>query len=256
MKTLFLAWQDKRKLSEGGTRRWYPIGRLQADVGSHLFHFDYTKGMKEAEAQAGFRPLDAFPEVSRHYVSSVLFPLFQNRVMRQEREDFPAYVERLGFDVGQVDPFEILAVSGGERQTDTLEVFPKINKAPDGSFSCRFFLHGWRYVNEGARKRILAMEPGEALQVAIELNNPATGPAIQLMTASDYYMLGWAPRYLVMDLIKAIGEIPAQIKAEVVRVNLAPAPYNQRVLVKLEGRFPAGLEPMASPEFEPLMADV
>lgn len=255
MKTLFLAWQDKRKVSEGGTRRWYPIGRLQADVRSHLFHFDYTKGMEQAANQAGFRPLDAFPEVGRHYVSSELFPLFQNRVMRQEREDFPAYVERLGFDLGQVDPFEILAVSGGERQTDTLEVFPKITKTFDGNFSCRFFLHGWRYVNEGARQRIVALQPGDPLQVSLELNNPATGPAIQLQTATDYYMLGWTPRYLVMDLIKAIGAGPTEIKAEVVRVNLPPAPYNQRVLVTLEGRLPAGLEPMASPEFEPLMEE-
>lgn len=255
MKTLFLAWQDKRPLAEGGTRRWFPIGRLQADATTHLFHFDYTKGMSVASKIAGFRPLDAFPEVGRHYVSTELFPLFQNRVMRREREDFPAYVQRLGFDPDQVDPFEILSVSGGERQTDTLEVFPKITKAADGSFACRFFLHGWRYVNEGARQRIMALQPGEPLQVSLELNNPATGPAIQLLTASDYHMLGWTPRYLVMDLIKAIGEGPAEIKAEVLQVNPPPAPYNQRVLVKLEGRFPAGLEPMTSPEFEPLMAE-
>ena len=66
-------------------------------------------------------------------------------------------MERLGFDVIPDDPVEILAVSGGERQTDTLEVFPKITKAADGSFSCRFFLHGWRHVNQGARERILQL---------------------------------------------------------------------------------------------------
>lgn len=255
MKTLFLAWQDKRKAIEGGTRRWYPIGRLQNDVRSHLFHFDYTKGMEIAEAEAGFRPLDAFPDVKRHYVSHELFPLFQNRVMRRERDDFAEYVQRLGFEAGEDDPFEILSVSGGERQTDTLEVFPKITTRSDGSFQCRFFLHGWRHVNEGAQQRIAILQPGEELQVALEMNNPATGPAIQLQTANDYFMLGWTPRYLVKDLIKAIGAGPTDIKAEVLRVNLPPAPYNQRVLVRLEGRFPAGLEPMASPEFEPLMAE-
>ena len=254
MKTLFLAWQDKRKVSEGGTREWFPIGRLQADLHKHLYFFDYTKGMNRAKEVAGFHPLDAFPEVNKHYVSAELFPLFQNRVLRQERTDFPAYMQRLGLEGEQVDPFEILAVSGGERQTDTLEVFPKITTQADGSFSCRFFLHGWRYVNEGARQRIVELKSGELLQVSLELNNPATGPAIQLLTASDYYMLGWTPRYLVMDLIRAIGEGPTDIHAQVVRVNMPPAPRNQRVLVQLEGRFPAGMEPMASPDFEPLVA--
>jgi len=256
MKTLFLAWQDKRPATDGGTRRWFPIGRLQADVRSHLFHFDYTKGMTAASEVAGFRPLDAFPHLHEHYVSSELFPLFKNRVMRQDREDFPAFVERLGFMPGQVDPFEILSVSGGERQTDTLEVFPKIEKRADGSFMCRFFVHGWRHVNEGARERIVALQPGEPLQVALEMNNPATGPAIQLQTVEDYYMLGWAPRYLVRDLIKSIDEGPSDVKAHVVRVNPAPAPYNQRVLVELEGRFPAGVDPMTSVEFEPVLEPV
>ncbi|MBL7938472.1 MAG: hypothetical protein JNL43_03855 [Flavobacteriales bacterium] len=254
MKTLFLAWQDKRPVAQGGTRRWYPIGRLQNDVRAHLFHFDYTKGMMMAREQAGFRALDAFPQVDKHYVSSELFPLFQNRLMRREREDFPAFVERLGLDPDQFDPFEILSITGGERQTDPLEVFPKIEKRADDSFVCRFFIHGWRYVNKDAQQRMLTLLPGEPLQVTLEMNNP-TGPAIQLETALDYYMLGWAPRYLVMDLIKSIGEGYADLKAHVVRVNPAPAPYNQRVLVELEGRYPAGLEPMSAEQFQPVLAE-
>ncbi len=255
MKTLFLAWQDKRPTELGGTRRWFPIGRLQADIEAHLFHFDYTKGMKAAHEVAGFRPLDAFPQLEKHYVSSELFPLFKNRVMRKEREDFPAFIERLGLDVTDADPFEILSVSGGERQTDTLEVFPKIEKRVDGSFMCRFFIHGWRHVNEGARDRILTLQPGEPLQVALEMNNPATGPAIQLQTVNEYFMLGWTPRYLVRDLMKSIGEGSSDLKAHVVRVNPSPAPYNQRVLVELEGRFPANVDPMTSVEFEPVSAE-
>lgn len=255
MKTLYLAWQDKRPADAGGTRRWFPIGRLQADPQGHRFYFGYTKGMEQAHDKAGFQPLDAFPDLHKQYVSTELFPLFRNRLMRREREDYPAYVERMGLHADQVDPFEVLAVSGGIRQTDTLEVFPKVEKAADGSFSCRFFLHGWRHVNDGARERILKLLPGEPLQVALEMNNPATGPAIQLQTPNDYYMLGWAPRYLVMDLIKVIGEGPTEVQAKVLRLNPAPAPYNQRLLVQLKGAFPEGMEPMATPEFQPLVEE-
>lgn len=248
MKTLYLAWQDERETS----RRWFPIGRLLADLQGHRYQFDYTKGVREAMEQSDFRILDAFPKLEEHYISSELFPLFQNRVMRKEREDYPALVERLGLPKGEVDPFEILAITGGHRQTDSLEVFPKIQKQADGRFMCRFFLHGWRYANPAAQDRLQRLEAGEPLRVAMELNNPSTGRAIQFET-TDYHMIGWSPRYLVDDIGKAIDEQAAAIQAHVVRVNPAPAPHNQRVLVELQGRFPEGLEPMSADEFQPLL---
>ena len=73
--------------------------------------------------------------------------------------------------------------------------------------------------------------------------------ALQLMS-QDYVMLGWAPRYLVSDLVRAISESPEQISARVVRVNPSPAPASQRVLVELKGLLPERYEPMASQDFQ------
>jgi len=143
-------------------------------------------------------------------------------------------------------------VTGGARQTDNLEVFPRIQKRRDGSFDCRFFLHGWRHVNLPAQERVARLQPGERLQVALELNNPATTSAVQIQTSEDYHMIGWAPRYLVLDVLKAMTECPSELEACVLRLNPSPAPYNQRVLVQLEGRFPGTFEPMSSPQFQPV----
>jgi hypothetical protein len=141
MKSLFLAWQAPN-------RAWFPVGRLDADVAEHHYHFGYTKGAVQAEHAVGFRPLPAFPEFDRTYESSDLFPLFQNRVLDPGRKDFAAYLASLDLPPSSVDPIEILAVSGGERQTDNLEVFPRIESRPDGAFRCRFFLHGWRHMSK------------------------------------------------------------------------------------------------------------
>ena len=46
-------------------------------------------------------------------------------------------------------------------------------KDRDGSFSCRFFLHGWRYVSPGAAVRLERLKSGEELYVTLELTNPA-----------------------------------------------------------------------------------
>jgi len=127
-RTLFLAWQDK-----GHSRQWFPIGRLDADPGTHQYRFRYTGGARRA-TEAGFQPLMEFPQVERDYWAPVLFPLFRNRVINSRRPDREDYLRRLGLS-SDADPFEILETNGGYRATDAYEVFPKLVKAPDGSFS-------------------------------------------------------------------------------------------------------------------------
>jgi hypothetical protein len=244
MKSLFLAWQAPN-------RAWFPVGRLDADVSGHQYRFVYTKGALQAEHSVGFQPLPAFPEFQRTYESSELFPLFQNRVLDPGRKDFAAYLASLDLPPSSVDPIEILAVSGGERQTDNLEVFPRIESRPDGAFRCRFFIHGWRHMSKESQTRAMLLEPGDDLGVSLELTNKAAPVAI-LLTTADYLFLGWAPRYLVPDLLKAISQKPS-VTANVVRVNAADVPANRRVLVELTGTLPPGLQPMSSDEFQPLV---
>src|SRR5208282_6788023 len=109
----------------------------------------------------------------RNYESQKLFALFQNRILAPGRGDFHEYMQMLDLP-DTAEPVEVLEVGGGHRATDSFEVFPKIEKGPDGAFRCRFFLHGWRHVNQAARHRLEMLRAGEALYVAIELTNPAT----------------------------------------------------------------------------------
>lgn len=249
MNSLYLAWQDS-----GRSRAWFPIGRLDSDLPHSRFFFGYTRGAERAAQVAGLRPLESFPDFRKTYESSELFPLFKNRVMDADRIDFSDYLHQLDLDSANADPISILSVTGGTRQTDNLEVFPKIERQTDGRFRCRFFLHGTRHVNEDAQRALASLKADDALRVALELNNPATGLALQIET-NDYHMLGWAPRYLIGDLKKAIDSSPEAVSGKVVRVNPAPAPSNQRVLVELTGRLPFGHAPMSEPDFQ-LLSDV
>lgn len=56
----------------------------------------------------------------------------------------------------------------------------------------------------------------------IEVNNPATRLAVTLH-ADDHVMVGWAPRYLVEDLVACIPKAP-EIEVTVVKVNHLHAP--------------------------------
>ena len=243
MKSLFVAWQ-----TPSASRAWFPIGRLDADIANEEFEFAYTQGAVEAQLKGEFSPLLAFPDMQRRYTSRELFPLFKNRVLGPKRKDFSEYVGWLALDADHRDPIEILSITGGERQTDSLEVFPKLEKAADNTFRCRFFLHGARYMRDDSRARLLKLVEGERLHVAIELTNPVGPFAVQLQTL-DYALLGWAPRYLVEDICQAVGGGSCDVSATVIRLNAADAPENRRLLVELAGCFKEDYEPMSSPSF-------
>ena len=244
-KTLFLAWQANKP-----SQAWFPVGRLDADVEGSLYRFRYIGGAKRAQKEVGFPLLIEFPDLKEDYQSAELFPLFQNRVMNRTRPDFAAYLHRLDL-TEEADPIEILSTNGGHRVTDAYEVFPKLEKDKTGKFSCRFFLHGWRHINEAAKDRINLLRDGEELWVTLEQTNPATGLAVQIQT-TDYYMIGWAPRYLVEDLVLAIAEGPGKFGAEVVRINPQPFPSKQRVLIEMHGCWDKH-EPMSSEDFKLLV---
>lgn len=246
--TLFLAWQDKRD------RQWFPVGRLDADPERSWYRFGYTHGASAAKKESGFAPLYDFPYFNRVYKSDHLFPLFENRVMNRTRRTFGEYLDLLAIDDPDPDPLEILAVDGGYRVTDNFEVFPKIEKGEAGGFRSRFFLHGSRHVSEAAQRRLTGLNPGDPLYVTIELTNPRAQLAVQLQT-TDYHMIGWAPRYLVTDLVRAMAHAPSRYKAKVVRVNSESLLYKQRVLIELSGYWPEEYQPMSSKPYRLLVED-
>jgi hypothetical protein len=253
MKTLFLAWQAAQQPHGGQpTRAWYPIGRLEAATDRRTYRFTYTQGARRAQQEAGFAPLIAFPDLDRIYEDDELFPLFQNRLLSSRRSDYPAFIERLALKPSDADPIEVLALSEGVRQTDHLQVFPRLQIGQDGLFHSRFFLHGWRHASVQAQDRVQRLKEGESLRVAIEINNPVSSTAVQLQSVDDQMVLGWAPRYLVDDLVRACTGAPQSITARVFKLNPAPAPYQQRVLVELQGHFVEAYEPMNGPDFQPV----
>jgi len=133
MKTLFLAWQDRVT-----TRAWYPIGRLDADLAKSRFQFGYTHGAELAHQRTGLKPLDAFPNFNGVYESGQLFPLFQNRILGEDRKDFQEYLRQLDLTPEEANPLAILSLTGGERQTTILKFFQKSNATRTVDFGAGF----------------------------------------------------------------------------------------------------------------------
>lgn len=95
------------------------------------------------------------------------------------------------------------------------------------------------------------LEVGETIQILVEINNPVTRIAVTLVT-DDYKMIGWAPRYLVSDIINCVPNAP-DVSATIARVNDDAAPLNQRFLIDYRGKTMEGMQPMSTPDFKPLL---
>ncbi|MEM7555751.1 MAG: HIRAN domain-containing protein [Cyanobacteria bacterium P01_A01_bin.84] len=247
MKTLFLAWQDPN------SRTWYPIGRLTYD--GEEYKFVYLKGAVEARDKCSFNGLYSFPEFHCVYKSTIVFPLFSNRVMPRSRPDYKNYIERLNIPENEDEPIDILARSGGKKATDTLEVFPCPTKNENGLYEIKFFARGLRYFPSCSVERILKFEPDELLYISHELQNPYDSKALMLCT-EDHHCVGYCPRYLNNDFIVLMEENPNHVKVQVERVNPAPTPLQLRLMCNLTAECQSGFSPFSSKEYQPIVDDV
>jgi hypothetical protein len=243
-KILFLAWQDPQ------TRRWFTVGRLRRmDTGD--YEFVYVEGFNSARSVAGMEPLVGFVEPHLRYLSDRLFPLFQNRIMSPGRDEYRAYIQRLGFETAPTDPLEILARSEGHRTTDTLQVFPAptLRRVENQSIcSFEFFIHGMRYAQPDAQK--VELEPGTTLFPMWDFQNVSDPNALTLRTSTNL-LLGWVPRFYCTDILK-LRAYDQKMELTVARMNQAPVPSWFRILCRLEAHCPEGFQPFSGEEFQPI----
>lgn len=249
IRTLFLAWQDPVH------RRWYPVGKLTSNAGTYTF--EYIGGALEAAQHSGFEPLPGFPKLETAYESNQLFPLFANRVLSPSRPEYKDVLEWLSMPRSEDDPVAILARSGGQRRTDSLEVFPCPEMTQTGEYQVHFLVHGLSHMPPDAAQRAELLKPGEPLLLMRDIQNPQDSLALALRTAErfkgDMYLVGYCPRYIRGDIADLLENVSCErVEVTVERVNLPPVPIQFRVLCRLKLRWPPGFRPFSTPEYLPV----
>ena len=244
--TLFLAWQDSI------SRYWFPIGRLTFD--GSVYQFVYTQGVKEAKEKSAFKPLSSFPHLDEIYTSTQLFPVFVNRLMSRSRPDYQRFIKWLNIPNDEHDPITILARSGGERETDTLAVFPCPEIDERGQYHLYFFSHGLRHLPSGTIERINQLEFGEKLWLAHEFQNPYDSQALILNT-EDHYIVGYYPRYLLAEIFELLRQ-NSNLEVRVERLNKPPTPLQFRLLCKMSFDIQPGFRPFSNYQYQPINVEV
>lgn len=242
METLFVAWQ------QSSSREWIPVARLDRDQGS--FRFAYTNGATRAD---GFRPFGRMDDLSKVYRSSDLFPLFSNRVLTRSRPEFADYFRWTGLPAASVeDPLSILAVTGGLRGTDPIEVFPLPIRTCDGKLHIDFFARGLRHLAKSNLDAIGELATGFRLYAMRDLQNENDRFALCLRTEAPVHLVGYIPKYYTADICNLLKLDRTNLQVIVKQVNVG-APLSMRLLCTVESDWPSDFQPFATnDDFQPL----
>lgn len=237
---LVVTWQHPE------TRDVSPVGLLAWDGAS--YSFDYLEAARDVD---DFRLLLGFPELTEHYTSAELFPIFQERVLDPKRPDFERYVTDLRLDSETASPWEQLARSGGGSESDTLQLYPVPSFHGD-QWQIRFLVNGIRHLMsksvdvEGAMKgsyseseleAILAsLQQGEPLRVLHEQANPFSKTAVLVLTLGGR-PIGYVPNWISEEILPMLDS--DELHFSVDQVNPDTAGWHLRLLVLLSIAKPA-----------------
>jgi hypothetical protein len=238
MKTIFLA------LQEPISRNWFPVARV--DQLKENFLLRYTKGTSRFADFSGFGRMT---KLDAAYLSDQLFPLLKNRVMARNRADFSAFAGWLGKDAELLTPFEELAVTGGLRGTDTMELIPVPEVSDSGAYEAAFFIHGVRYLSEGSQTEFSKLKPGDELLLVKDSQNPSDRHALLLRTKTSACLVGYVPRYFSLEFTTLLDAQEDLLRVQVARVN-SDAPLAFKVLCSLRAPWPDGFSSCHQAEFE------
>jgi len=222
-RTLILVWQNPV------SRRFVKVGQLDA-LSEGRFSFQY---LGSAWDDAEFTTLLEYPDRNAAYVSDEVPAFFANRILSADRPNYERYLGWLGIEgiVPDDIPFEVLARTGGGRETDTFHVVD-IPLDLGHSFSSRFFVSGVRHFPE-AEEIISALGNGAALALKLEEENEVNPKAVLIDTA-DGRTIGYVPDWLCTDVHQRIKD-GWLISVVAERVN-PEAPSHVRVLCRIEAQ--------------------
>jgi hypothetical protein len=244
---LFVVWQDPKSL------RYFPVGQLKyvSSAEKKYYEFVYIEGVHEAKKN-NFEPFLTFPHLNQVYRSEELFPIFQNRILSHSRNDYDEFVRNLGLDPNNATPIQILSRSGGRRATDSLELFspPQEVKGKEHLINYFFLAHGLRHMRRCAQELANNLKCGNRLFIMHDFQNPADPEALTLRT-EDYCCVGFLPRYLLSDIWELI-RLEKDIEVTIEKLNLSPAPIQQRILCRMETAKVEGFEPYSSGIYRPI----
>jgi hypothetical protein len=238
---LYAAWQDET------SRSWHTIGRL-ARLRNDEYEFVFTKGAQIL----GAMPKDLFGMNTFHsYRSSVLLPLFRNKLPSRSRPDYTQMANWLNLTGEEMD-FDLLSKFGLIPGTDSTLVYPE----PDvttGRYKLEFFIHGVRYVQNDAREWCKNAQAGTRLLPLLDVQNPVDPDAVTLRPEGKNFLLGYVPSFYASDFRKILSDTRGLETARITVLKCNnDAPPQMKLLCRFEAAVPQSFRALDTEAHQPL----
>lgn len=245
MNTIYVAWQQPN------SKEWIPVARLDRE--NEKYRFVYTHGATRAQ---DFHPFGRMDDLYAVYESTELFPLFANRLISRSRPEFKDYLRWIGLNDTSDDPMAILALTGGIRGTDSIELF-QVPSPPKGKpYELNFFARSLSFFPEATIQFINELKVNASLFLMKDSQNPVDEYALALRNENPIVMVGYCPKYYAKCLGLLLDSHKKDVSVEVVKVNL-DAPLNMRLLCRLKAKAPDRFSPLnEEPDFRPLAPNI
>lgn len=241
---LILSWKNST------THMWTPVGRLKFQ--NKYYSFQYTKGALNSKE---FKPFEKMNDLNKIYESEELFPLFKNRLLQKSRPEYQEYLDWLNIADKEMHPMDELALTGGVRATDSLQLFP-IPAEQNGYYEVKFFSHGIRYLAPSYVERANKLKEGDKLYIMKDIQNSHDKDALTLRTEDPPELVGYCPKNYVQDFNDLIDRNGSEnIDVRVVKNNLT-APSQLKLLCQFRAKWYKGFTPFSDEDFHPLISIV
>lgn len=245
MNTLFVAWQQP------DSGEWIPVAKLERKNDRYVF--SYTRGVHRAKSFLPFSRMDRLDAV---YESSSIFPLFANRLISKSRPEYRDYLRWLGLKSAADDTLSMLALTGGIRGTDSIELFQPPTISANGEYSVEFFARSLSHLPKEAISHIDNLHQGERLFLMRDCQNNFDPLALAIRSEMPPVFVGFCPKYYAQDLGELLTVSAKEMEIRVKCVNV-DAPLNMRLLCSASAVSPAGFSPLdASTDFQPIAGTV
>jgi hypothetical protein len=212
-----------------------------------LFCLSYTKGCKQIKSFNGFGSLN----ITKKHYSEELFPFFKNRLLSKNRPEYTKFIQWMELNNDTHDCFDILTLTEGKRETDTIEIFvcpQKINN----NFIVKFFTHGVRHTHSANIEGLELVKNGTKIFLTHDFQNNYDSNAFLIRTDDPIVLLGYLPRYLSTDISTSkniMGIESKDIFVRLLKVN-DQAPLAYRFLCELEAPWLDNFNPCTSEEYQ------
>lgn len=245
MNTLFVSWQQP------DSREWIPVAKLERK--DEKYFFSYTRGVHRAKSFVAFGRMDRLDAV---YESTSIFPLFANRLISKSRPEFRDYLRWLGLKSAADDPLSMLALTGGIRGTDSIELFQPPSISDTGAYKVEFFARSLSHLPKEAIAHIANLAQGQRLFLMRDCQNKFDPLALAIRSDGPPVFVGFCPKYYAPDLGELLSPSKNELEITVKCVNV-DAPLNMRLLCSVSAVAPAGFSPLdASIDFQPFAGTV